>query len=159
MFPSLNISPMRYEPTDLYSPCLFMLSSSSRIRHSEFLWIRMLPMQTGLELSIKPLRSVKMITASPSPTACCNQMKCLPALLTIRGILPRRWPNLLDFTSRYTVLSSRFLYALTAPLQAADSPIQKVLKAKNRLIVQSTLNHSYPFCWRSVTQSFWMPGG
>ena len=32
--------------------------------------------------------------------------------------------------------------------KAADSPIQKVLKSKGRLIVQSTLNHSYPFCWR-----------
>ncbi|PPQ68420.1 hypothetical protein CVT24_004841 [Panaeolus cyanescens] len=38
-----------------------------------------------------------------------------------------------------------------AGLHAADSPIQKVLKAKGRLIVQSTLNHSYPFCWRSGT--------
>lgn len=26
-----------------------------------------------------------------------------------------------------------------------------MLKAKGRLIVQSTLNHSYPFCWRSGT--------
>ncbi|KAF7376281.1 hypothetical protein MSAN_00043500 [Mycena sanguinolenta] len=36
-------------------------------------------------------------------------------------------------------------------VKAADSPIQKVLKAKGRLIVQSTMNHSYPFCWRSGT--------
>ncbi|KAF5322692.1 hypothetical protein D9619_001556 [Psilocybe cf. subviscida] len=36
-------------------------------------------------------------------------------------------------------------------VKAADSPIQKVLKNKGRLIVQSTLNHSYPFCWRSGT--------
>ncbi|KAF8904442.1 tRNA synthetases class I-domain-containing protein [Gymnopilus junonius] len=36
-------------------------------------------------------------------------------------------------------------------VKAADSPIQKVLKAKGRLIVQSTVNHSYPFCWRSGT--------
>lgn len=36
-------------------------------------------------------------------------------------------------------------------VKAADSPIQKVLKSKGRLIVQSTLNHSYPFCWRSGT--------
>ncbi|PPR05812.1 hypothetical protein CVT26_010092 [Gymnopilus dilepis] len=36
-------------------------------------------------------------------------------------------------------------------VKAADSPIQKVLKAKGRLVVQSTLNHSYPFCWRSGT--------
>ncbi|KAG6842135.1 Isoleucine--tRNA ligase, cytoplasmic [Blastosporella zonata] len=36
-------------------------------------------------------------------------------------------------------------------VKAADSAIQKVLKAKGRLIVQSTLNHSYPYCWRSGT--------
>ncbi|KAJ3513711.1 hypothetical protein NLJ89_g2792 [Agrocybe chaxingu] len=36
-------------------------------------------------------------------------------------------------------------------VKAADSPIQKALKSKGRLIVQSTLNHSYPFCWRSGT--------
>ncbi|TFY83550.1 hypothetical protein EWM64_g468 [Hericium alpestre] len=36
-------------------------------------------------------------------------------------------------------------------VKAADKEIQKVLKAKGRLIIQSTLNHSYPFCWRSGT--------
>ncbi|KAJ6587075.1 tRNA synthetases class I-domain-containing protein [Mycena vulgaris] len=36
-------------------------------------------------------------------------------------------------------------------VKAADSPIQKVLKAKGRLIVQSTLMHAYPYCWRSKT--------
>ncbi|TEB30334.1 isoleucine-tRNA ligase [Coprinellus micaceus] len=36
-------------------------------------------------------------------------------------------------------------------VKAADGPIQKTLKAKGRLIVQSTLKHSYPFCWRSGT--------
>ncbi|KAH6914366.1 isoleucine-tRNA ligase [Coprinopsis sp. MPI-PUGE-AT-0042] len=36
-------------------------------------------------------------------------------------------------------------------VKAADSPIQKALKAKGRLIVQSSLMHSYPFCWRSGT--------
>ncbi|TFL01593.1 tRNA synthetases class I-domain-containing protein [Pterulicium gracile] len=36
-------------------------------------------------------------------------------------------------------------------IKAADKEIQKVLKAKGRLIVQSTLKHSYPFCWRSGT--------
>ncbi|KAI0812605.1 isoleucine-tRNA ligase [Irpex lacteus] len=36
-------------------------------------------------------------------------------------------------------------------VKAADKEIQKVLKAKGRLIVQSTINHSYPFCWRSGT--------
>ncbi|KAI0685199.1 isoleucine-tRNA ligase [Cytidiella melzeri] len=36
-------------------------------------------------------------------------------------------------------------------VKAADKEIQKVLKSKGRLIVQSTINHSYPFCWRSGT--------
>ncbi|KAH8108056.1 isoleucine-tRNA ligase [Cristinia sonorae] len=36
-------------------------------------------------------------------------------------------------------------------VKAADKEIQKALKAKGRLIVQSTLNHSYPYCWRSGT--------
>ncbi|KAI0049465.1 isoleucine-tRNA ligase [Auriscalpium vulgare] len=33
----------------------------------------------------------------------------------------------------------------------ADKDIQKVLKAKGRLIVQSSFMHSYPYCWRSNT--------
>ncbi|KAF5351898.1 hypothetical protein D9756_007589 [Leucocoprinus leucothites] len=36
-------------------------------------------------------------------------------------------------------------------VKAADGPIQKMLKAKGRLVVQSTVKHSYPFCWRSHT--------
>ncbi|EPS97632.1 hypothetical protein FOMPIDRAFT_38640 [Fomitopsis schrenkii] len=36
-------------------------------------------------------------------------------------------------------------------VKAADKEIQRVLKQKGRLIVQSTLKHSYPFCWRSGT--------
>ncbi|EGN99871.1 hypothetical protein SERLA73DRAFT_88601 [Serpula lacrymans var. lacrymans S7.3] len=32
-------------------------------------------------------------------------------------------------------------------VKTADKEIQKVLKAKGRLIVQSTLQHSYPYCW------------
>ncbi|TIB77904.1 hypothetical protein E3Q23_01038 [Wallemia mellicola] len=36
-------------------------------------------------------------------------------------------------------------------VKEADKDIQKHLKAKGRLIVQSTLKHSYPFCWRSGT--------
>ncbi|KAJ3524394.1 hypothetical protein NM688_g8571 [Phlebia brevispora] len=36
-------------------------------------------------------------------------------------------------------------------VKAADKEIQRVLKAKGRLIVQSTIVHSYPFCWRSGT--------
>lgn len=33
----------------------------------------------------------------------------------------------------------------------ADKLIMKDLKARHRLLSQSTLNHSYPFCWRSDT--------
>lgn len=33
----------------------------------------------------------------------------------------------------------------------ADKPIQKELKERGRLVVQSTLRHQYPFCWRSGT--------
>ncbi|KAJ3241775.1 isoleucine--tRNA ligase [Chytriomyces hyalinus] len=33
----------------------------------------------------------------------------------------------------------------------ADKPIQKDLKARNRLIRQTQFSHSYPFCWRSDT--------
>jgi isoleucyl-tRNA synthetase len=40
------------------------------------------------------------------------------------------------------------LVVLTVDLQVADKEIMKVLKAKGRLIVQSTIKHSYPFCWR-----------
>jgi isoleucyl-tRNA synthetase len=35
--------------------------------------------------------------------------------------------------------------------QAADKDIQRVLKQRGRLIVQSTIVHQYPFCWRSGT--------
>ncbi|VEL34886.1 unnamed protein product [Protopolystoma xenopodis] len=33
----------------------------------------------------------------------------------------------------------------------ADKAIINHLKKKNRLILQATINHSYPFCWRSDT--------
>lgn len=36
-------------------------------------------------------------------------------------------------------------------VKEADKQIQKDLKARGRLIVQSTLRHQYPFCWRSGT--------
>ena len=32
----------------------------------------------------------------------------------------------------------------------ADKEIMKALKTKGRLIVQSTITHTYPFCWRWV---------
>lgn len=36
-------------------------------------------------------------------------------------------------------------------VKAADKPIMKYLNASGQLIVQTTLRHSYPFCWRSNT--------
>lgn len=36
-------------------------------------------------------------------------------------------------------------------LKDADKIIQKDIKAKGRMIVQSQMMHSYPFCWRSNT--------
>ncbi|KAL4869746.1 hypothetical protein BDV12DRAFT_71876 [Aspergillus spectabilis] len=36
-------------------------------------------------------------------------------------------------------------------VKAADKPIIKHLKASGRLIVDSQITHSYPFCWRSDT--------
>ncbi|KAG8843859.1 isoleucine--tRNA ligase [Tulasnella sp. 330] len=36
-------------------------------------------------------------------------------------------------------------------VKTADKEIMKVLKQKGRLIVQTTLSHQYPFCWRSGT--------
>ncbi|RDX50138.1 hypothetical protein OH76DRAFT_1403012 [Lentinus brumalis] len=48
------------------------------------------------------------------------------------------------FTSEVTDFAGQYV-------KAADKEIQKVLKNKGRLIVQSTINHSYPFCWRSGT--------
>lgn len=37
-------------------------------------------------------------------------------------------------------------------IKQADAPIQKDLKTRGRLIRQSRINHSYPFCWRCVEQ-------
>ncbi|KAF9519228.1 hypothetical protein BS47DRAFT_1375144 [Hydnum rufescens UP504] len=36
-------------------------------------------------------------------------------------------------------------------VKTADKDIQKLLKQRGRLIVQSTVTHQYPFCWRSGT--------
>ncbi|KAF8322304.1 hypothetical protein DL93DRAFT_2106240 [Clavulina sp. PMI_390] len=36
-------------------------------------------------------------------------------------------------------------------VKAADKEIMKVLKQRGRLIVQATITHQYPFCWRSKT--------
>ena len=62
-----------------------------------------------------------------------------------------------DFAGVHVKVScAAHLYVGLCPFrnfQTADKEIQKVLKAKGRLIVQSTINHSYPFCWRCVTKS------
>ena len=44
-----------------------------------------------------------------------------------------------------------FLLTLSIYYQEADKEIQKNMKARGRLIVQSQFMHSYPFCWRSDT--------
>jgi len=48
------------------------------------------------------------------------------------------------FTSEVTDFVGQYV-------KTADKDIQKAIKAKGRLIVQSTLQHQYPFCWRSGT--------
>jgi isoleucyl-tRNA synthetase len=57
-------------------------------------------------------------------------------------------PCPLDDAGRFTAEVSDFA---GMNVKAADKEIQKALKAKGRLIVQSTINHSYPYCWRSKT--------
>ncbi|KAI0344747.1 hypothetical protein BDW22DRAFT_1418918 [Trametopsis cervina] len=57
-------------------------------------------------------------------------------------------PCPIDDAGRFTSEVSDFV---GQHVKAADKDIQKVLKTKGRLIVQSTINHSYPFCWRSGT--------
>lgn len=62
-----------------------------------------------------------------------------------------------DFQGMYIKVRSLILHVewlLNICFQAADKEIQKVLKAKGRLIVQSTLKHSYPFCWRCASYSY-----
>ncbi|TFY57073.1 hypothetical protein EVJ58_g7246 [Rhodofomes roseus] len=57
-------------------------------------------------------------------------------------------PCPIDDSGRFTEQVSDFV---GQHVKVADKDIQKVLKQKGRLIVQSTLKHSYPFCWRSGT--------
>ncbi|KAH9847625.1 isoleucine-tRNA ligase [Lenzites betulinus] len=57
-------------------------------------------------------------------------------------------PCPIDDAGRFTQQVSEFA---GLHVKAADKEIQKVLKNKGRLIVQSTINHSYPYCWRSGT--------
>jgi isoleucyl-tRNA synthetase len=39
--------------------------------------------------------------------------------------------------------------------QEAEKDIQQKLKARGVLIVQSTINHEWPYCWRSKTPLMW----
>ena len=57
-------------------------------------------------------------------------------------------PNPVDGSGRYTdeVPDYKGVH-----VKEADKAIQKDLKARGRLIVQATLSHQYPFCWRSGT--------
>ncbi|CDU25686.1 probable ILS1-isoleucyl-tRNA synthetase [Sporisorium scitamineum] len=57
-------------------------------------------------------------------------------------------PNPVDGSGRYTneVPDYQGIH-----VKDADKAIQKDLKARGRLIVQATLSHQYPFCWRSGT--------
>lgn len=61
--------------------------------------------------------------------------------------------EVMDFVGQHVKVSAlRFSspYSPAHHRKAADKEIQKVLKAKGRLVVQSTITHSYPFCWRQV---------
>ena len=59
-----------------------------------------------------------------------------------------------DFKGQYVKVcrpvSSSRVVAHAWSLQDADKVIMKHLKSIGRLIVQTTLTHSYPFCWRWV---------
>ncbi|XP_065901118.1 isoleucine--tRNA ligase, cytoplasmic-like isoform X2 [Dysidea avara] len=48
------------------------------------------------------------------------------------------------FTSQVTDFKGQYV-------KSADKGIMKVLKQNGRLVHQSTMKHSYPFCWRSET--------
>ncbi len=57
-------------------------------------------------------------------------------------------PNPVDGSGRYTAEVPDYQ---GVHVKEADKQIQKDLKARGRLIVQATLTHQYPFCWRSGT--------
>ncbi|KAN0064625.1 isoleucine--tRNA ligase [Thecaphora frezii] len=57
-------------------------------------------------------------------------------------------PNPVDESGRYTAEVPDYQ---GVHVKEADKAIQKDLKARGRLIVQATLSHQYPFCWRSGT--------
>ncbi len=49
-----------------------------------------------------------------------------------------------------TCMSLLIVHDVFEFLQDADKGITKMLKEMGRLVHQSTYNHNYPFCWRSV---------
>ncbi|KAF8541399.1 tRNA synthetases class I-domain-containing protein [Trichophaea hybrida] len=57
-------------------------------------------------------------------------------------------PNPVDESGRFTNEVTDFAGIY---VKDADKAIMKYLKNTNRLIVQETITHSYPFCWRSDT--------
>ncbi|EPQ29337.1 uncharacterized protein PFL1_03092 [Pseudozyma flocculosa PF-1] len=57
-------------------------------------------------------------------------------------------PSPVDGSGRYT---SEVPDYQGVHVKEADKAIQKDLKARGRLIVQATLSHQYPYCWRSGT--------
>ncbi|KAF2812382.1 uncharacterized protein BDZ99DRAFT_413057 [Mytilinidion resinicola] len=57
-------------------------------------------------------------------------------------------PNPVDDAGRFTSVVSDFA---GQHVKEADKGIIKYLKATNRLVVDSQITHSYPFCWRSDT--------
>ncbi|KAI9095201.1 tRNA synthetases class I-domain-containing protein [Phlyctochytrium arcticum] len=57
-------------------------------------------------------------------------------------------PNPVDATGKFTAEVTDYAGVY---IKEADKQIQKDLKTKGRLIRQSQISHSYPFCWRSDT--------
>ena len=60
----------------------------------------------------------------------------------------RRPPNPVDDSGCFTKVVTDFA---GLHVKAADKSIIKHLKSKGKLIVESQITHSYPFCWRSDT--------
>ncbi|TPX70658.1 isoleucine---tRNA ligase [Spizellomyces sp. 'palustris'] len=57
-------------------------------------------------------------------------------------------PNPVDATGKFTAEITDYAGVF---IKDADKQIQKDLKGRGRLIRQSQISHSYPFCWRSDT--------
>ncbi|KAF7727407.1 isoleucine--tRNA ligase [Apophysomyces ossiformis] len=65
-------------------------------------------------------------------------------VITVDGVLPCPVDDSGCFTSEVTDFAGMYI-------KDADKAIQKDMKQRGRLIVQSQMMHSYPFCWRSDT--------